>query len=524
MEESLAGNQRSKEILSQEAVDQLYQVTGIGTWDWNLLTGQLQWSAPMEALYGFTPGTFDQSLSMFIDCLHPDDQFGISQALETAISTRVVYEVKFRIVVRNQPIRWILSKGQVFYNMDDQPSRIIGIDFDITEYKQTEIALSEAQRANQVKDEFLAILSHELRSPLNPILGWTKMLQSGKLDTARVTEALAVIERNAKWQSQLIDDLLDMARILRGKLSLNLTPVNLRSVMESAIEAVTTAATAKSLSLQCALMDVGQISGDIVRLHQIVWNLLSNAVKFTPDGGCIEIQLEHIGNTAQLTIQDTGKGIQADFLPHIFQSFFQEDVSIARNYGGLGLGLAIVYQLVEAHGGRITAESLGKDQGATFTVLFPLLNQQIEETQLKPFQKRELDLSEVRVLVIDDEPDCREVLSFIITQSGGTVMQVATAAEFLAALGSFQPHVIVSDIGMPEVDGFMLLRQVRSRPLDHGGQVPAIALTAYAGELNQVEALAAGFQRHLSKPIDPDFLIAAIVALLKTDQGSIEPI
>ncbi|MBD1855315.1 MULTISPECIES: PAS domain-containing sensor histidine kinase [Leptolyngbya] len=364
----------------------------IGAWNWNILTGQTHWSASMEALYGFSPGTFDGSFATFIDCLHPDDREIVNQALYTAFTTQMQYEVEFRIVLSNYDIRWVLSKGQVFYNTDAQPIRMVGIDLDITDRKQAELerdrclkttqaALLEAQSAHRIKDEFLAILSHELRSPLNPILGWTKILQSGTLDSARISQALATIERNAKCQVQLIDDLLDMARILRGKLSLNLAPVDLRDVIASAIDSIGASATEKSILLRCTLGRVGLVSGDVVRLHQIIWNLLSNAVKFTPKGGRITIQLKKVGHQAQLTVKDTGCGIDADFLPHIFQFFRQEDASITRNYGGLELGLAIVYQFVEAHRGSITARSPGKDQGATFTVVLPLLPDEIESTQ-----------------------------------------------------------------------------------------------------------------------------------------------
>ncbi len=375
-------------------------------------------------------------------------------------------------------------------------------------------ALAESERVNRIKDEFLAVLSHELRSPLTPILGWAKLLQTGKLDRTKTVAALATIERNALAQNQLIGDLLDMAGVLRGKLSLNVTPVNLLSTIECAIDTVQTAATAKSILIYPVLSNIGEVSGDAVRLQQIVWNLLSNAVKFTPKGGRVEIRLESADNQAQIVVTDTGKGINRDFLPHVFESFRQEDASVTRKHGGLGLGLAIVYQLVEAHGGTISADSLGEGKGATFTVSLPLLNLKKEENPDKLLEA-EQDLTGIRVLTIDDDADSREVIGVLLFLAGAQVMTVASAAEFLVALESFVPDVLVSDIGMPEMDGYSLIGYVRALSPERGGLIPAIAVTAYAGEINHQQALAAGFQRHVSKPVEPKQLIGAIADLLK---------
>jgi PAS domain S-box-containing protein len=383
--------------------------------------------------------------------------------------------------------------------------------------QREQAARESAERANRLKDEFLAVLSHELRSPLNPILGWSRLLQDRKLDEVRTTHALETIERNAKLQVQLIDDLLDVSRILQGKLSLNVAPVNLATAITAALETVRLAAAAKTIQIQTILEpEVGQVLGDSGRLQQVIWNLLSNAVKFTPPGGRVEIRLEPVETQAQITVSDTGKGIPPNFLPHVFEYFRQADSATTRQFGGLGLGLAIVRQIVELHGGTVRADSSGEEQGATFTVKFPLMPQQSVIPQTVGESKPLSGLQGIKVLVVDDTTDMREYIAFVLEQEGAEVVAVTSAAEALTALTQFQPAVLVSDIGMPEMDGYMLLRQVRRLPSEQGGQIPAIALSAYVGELNQQQAIAAGFQRHLSKPIESATLIEAIVDLIES--------
>jgi signal transduction histidine kinase/ActR/RegA family two-component response regulator len=419
-------------------------------------------------------------------------------------------------------------RKQVFFDRSGdlpKPTHAILIALDITDRKfadvererllaQEQAARAEAERANRIKDDFLAVLSHELRSPLNPILGWTKLLQTRKFDAARTAEALATIERNAKLQTQLIDDLLDLAKILRGKLSMETSPVDLVIVIESAIDTVRTAAVSKSILLHPDLPQIGPISGDAARLQQVVWNLLSNAIKFTPSNGRVDIRLERLGDQAQITVSDTGKGINADFLPHLFESFHQEDASITRNYGGLGLGLAIVRSLVEAHGGSITAESPGEGQGATFTVSLPLLNAELDPRPPDQSTVLNLDLTGLRILAVDDEPDSRDLLAVLLSQYGAEVWVVQSAAEVLNALEALQPDALVSDIGMPQVDGYTLIQQIRALPAEKGGQIPAIALTAYARGEDHQRAIASGFQQQVTKPFDPEQLVQALRAIV----------
>ncbi|MEH2458510.1 AAA family ATPase [Nostoc sp.] len=386
-------------------------------------------------------------------------------------------------------------------------------------YEAERTARSAAESANRVKDEFLAVLSHELRTPLNPILGWAKLMRSRKLDQATSDRALETIERNAKLQTQLIEDLLDVSRILQGKLNLNFDRINLVSVIEAAIETVRLSAEAKSIQIQTILQSgVGQVLGDGNRLQQVIWNILSNAIKFTPTEGQVKIKLEQVGSQVQICITDTGKGIAPEFLPFVFDYFRQADGATTRKFGGLGLGLAIVHHLVELHGGTVQAESLGEGKGATFTVRLPCL--QDESKVIKDAKDnssvvaaQSLPLSGLEILVVDDDADMREFLPFMLEQYGATVIVTASAIAALTALSQSQPNLIISDIGMPEMDGYMLMRQVRSLKPEQGGTIPAIALTAYAGEIDHQQAIAVGFQLHISKPVDPEELVKAIALL-----------
>ncbi len=375
---------------------------------------------------------------------------------------------------------------------------------------------AEAEAANRLKDEFLAVLSHELRTPLNPILGWSKLLRSRTFDQKTADRALETIERNAKLQIQLIEDLLDVSRILQGKLSLNICPVALANTIEAARETVSLVAQAKSIQIETVFDPlVGMVAGDPNRLQQVVWNLLSNAVKFTPQGGRVEVRLERIGSQAQIKVTDTGKGISRDFLPHVFDYFRQSDSSTTRVFGGLGLGLGIVRHLVELHGGTVWAESPGEGQGTTFSVRLPLLAiaPQTKEDSTQPV--RCLDFSDLKILVVDDEVDSREFVSFVLEECGAVVTAAASAPEALEALTLLKPDLLVSDIGMPEKDGYMLMRQIRAMPPEQGGEIPALALSAYASNADSEQALAAGFQKHLAKPVEPTQLIAVVATLIR---------
>ncbi|MEW6493680.1 MAG: PAS domain S-box protein, partial [Cyanobacteriota bacterium] len=350
-------------------------------------------------------------------------------------------------------------------------------------YRQAQRDRTKAEAANRIKDEFLAVLSHELRSPLNPILGWTKLLRTGRLDATKTEQALETIERNAKLQAQLIEDLLDVSRILQGKMTLNVAIVNLAATIEAARETVRLAAEAKHIQIQTIFNPIsGTVSGDTNRLQQVVWNLLSNAVKFTPTGGRIEVQLEQVGTYAQIQVKDTGRGISPDFLPSVFDYFRQEDGTTTRKFGGLGLGLAIVRHFTELHGGTVEADSLGQNLGATFTIRLPLNIVEPEPSSDHRHPESATDLAGVHVLVVDDDADMRELAAFTLMQSGAQVTTAASAAQALTLLNQSVPDLLLCDIGMPEMDGYSLIRQIRKWSPEQGGMIPAIALTAYAGE------------------------------------------
>jgi signal transduction histidine kinase/ActR/RegA family two-component response regulator len=385
---------------------------------------------------------------------------------------------------------------------------------------------AEAEAANRAKDEFLSILSHELRTPLNAILGWSAMLRQRTLSEDKVLRALETIERNAKSQAQLIEDILDISRIITGKLRLQVRRVNLVPVIESAIESVRLAAEAKSIRLQSVLdSQAGLLLGDANRLQQVVWNLLSNALKFTPKDGRVEIRLERVNSYAEITVSDTGPGISSDFLPFVFDRFRQHDSTTTRSYGGLGLGLAIVRQLVELHGGTVTVVSPGIGQGTTFTVRLPAMIIPLPPSDPEPLNsieeaKRRVEASPtlegLQILVVDDEADALELLSTILQKYGADVIAVASVKQALTIIETAtdrSPDVLVSDIGMPDEDGYSLIRKLRQLEAQRGGRLPAIALTAYARNDDRRQALLAGFQMHLTKPVDAAELVAVVASL-----------
>ena len=427
-----------------------------------------------------------------------------------------------------------------WYNsvLNDEAGKLVSVlslVLDVTARKRAEEELDRllvrerearrvAEQADRLKDEFLATLSHELRTPLTSVLGWASLIRSGDVDEANFPRAMEIIERNARSQARLIDDLLDVSRIITGNLRLELHSIDFAPVIEAANDALRPAAEAKGIQLQIEFASQAcKVRGDTNRLRQVVWNLILNAIKFTPRGGRVVVGLHCNDSFAQLTVSDTGDGIDRDFLPYVFDRFRQAEGSISRKQGGLGLGLAVVRHLVELHGGSVSAESGGPGQGATFTVELPLVDglaavdaeDQKQAATGKGLDRSSLRLDGLRVLVVEDDDDSRSLLSMVLKQYGANVTAASSAAEALKALERAPADVLISDIGMPDEDGYELMRKVRALPPQRGGLAPAIALTGYATCKDRERALLAGYQVHVAKPVEPIALVAAVANLAK---------
>jgi signal transduction histidine kinase/ActR/RegA family two-component response regulator len=390
-----------------------------------------------------------------------------------------------------------------------------------------QMARAEAETANRMKDEFLATVSHEIRTPLNAIIGWSHLLRTGRLDEATAARAVETIDRNAKSQAQLIEDILDVSRMITGKLRLNNEPVDIASVINAAIDSVQLAINSKDLKLEITLDPSARHTlGDASRLQQVVWNLLANAIKFTPSGGRIEVKVERAGRNLQIRVSDAGQGIDTDFLPFIFDRFRQADGTTTREHGGLGLGLAIVRHLVELHGGTIKADSAGKGKGATFIINLPLAPQDstrrrnvigsLEASEGSQGTVTSLpSLDDVKVLLVDDDPDTLQILSVMLAESKAGVQTAASASEALEILEWYQPDVLVSDLAMPGEDGYSLIGKIRALAGGKMTQIPAVALTSYVRVEDRARALSAGFNMFVPKPVEPEELVTAIANLVE---------
>src|SRR5687768_12193960 len=408
-----------------------------------------------------------------------------------------------------------VSREAELQNQIEERSRLLSSE---------KLARNEAERANRLKDEFLATISHELRNPLNAILGWAHMMRLGKLTPANTERAIETIYRNAQSQTQLVADLLDVSRIISGKLRLDVRTVDLIAIVTAAVDSIRPAAEAKGIRLQ-AMLDpaAGPISGDADRLQQIVWNLLTNAVKFTPRGGRIQIRIQRIESHVEIVVSDSGVGISKEFLPYVFDRFRQADASTTRIHAGLGLGLSIVHQLVDLHGGSVSVQSEGEGKGATFTISLPFVGvigdeQEAESGQPVPVEEIiTLDglpsLEGLKVLVVDDEADTRELIREVLTGCGSEVVTSGSVEEALRALEEHKPDILISDLGMPDEDGYSLISKIRALPSERGGHIPAAALTAYARAEDRMRVLRSGFQFHLPKPVDSAELVTVVASL-----------
>ena len=394
--------------------------------------------------------------------------------------------------------------------------------------EQLEKAFLQVEEASRLKDEFLATVSHELRTPLNAVLGWTTLLRSNNLDAAGRKRAIQTIERNARSQHQLVEDLLDVSRAISGKLRLDPSPVHARTFIREAVEALRPMAEARSVRVtQTISSKLNHVYGDPARLRQIVWNLLSNAIKFSPHGGRVGLIARRVNSNLEISVKDNGQGISPEFLPFVFERFRQADMTTTRMHGGLGLGLAIVRQLVELHSGTVRVASAGLGHGSTFTVTLPLMTahkQAKSNGRVSAASKQVVDgsraLKGVRVLVVDDEVDTRDLLKTVLSKCGARVTTAPSAAAALELISKVKPDVLISDVGMPDTDGYALMRRVRALPPEQGGQVPAVALTAYAREQDRKRAIDAGYQLHLAKPIEVAQLSASVAHLIRNGKGS----
>jgi PAS domain S-box-containing protein len=472
----------------------------------------------------FTGRDASRELGMgWLDNVHPEDRDAAVAAYEQAWATRRPFEAEFRLRRADGHYRVLLVRATPRLNESGALDGYTAAATDITDQRHAiaaaEVAKEAAETASRAKDAFLATVSHELRAPLSPILTWARMLRDDHLDGTKTAKALEVIERNARLQAQLVEDLLDVARIVEGKIRLQVRPVNLSNVVESAVDTVRPAAEAKGVRLQVILDSTVTLAGDAERLQQVIWNLLSNAVKFTPRGGRVHVVLERVNSHVEVAVSDTGAGITLEQRPRLFDRFWQADSSSTRTHGGLGLGLAIVRHLTELHGGTVTAESPGEGQGSTFTVklpVAPMIRTAEEPTRRHPILHElgaamNARLNGVRVLVVDDEPDCNEAVRVLLDHCGAEVRVAGSAGHAYEILSRWKPDVVVTDIGMPGEDGYSLLARIRSRS-DDRARVAAIALTAFASSDDRARLLSAGFRLHLAKPIEPRELIAAIAA------------
>lgn len=533
------------------------QAARIGTFEWNIQTNESTWTPELEALYGLPTGSYGGNYQNWVEMLHPDDRAFAQQQMQAAATNGGELEMEFRICRADGNVRWMACRAIVFQDDRGVPMRAIGVNVDISERKQAEAeralllereqaARAQAEANNRLKDEFLTTLSHELRTPLNTILGWSQHLRKGGYQPAILSRALEAIERQAKIQTQLVEDLLDVSRIVQGKMVLKRGWFHAVKAIEGTLNAIDSAAQAKSVIVRSELdPTVSLIWGDVQKFQQIVSNLLSNAVKFTPSGGTVRLRVSAVGGNGEpdclhVQVSDTGKGIAADFLPYVFDRFRQADGSITRDQGGLGLGLAIVRHLVELHGGTVTADSPGQGQGATFNVLLPLKQpvakvemmgnstDRLRSSSCDRFSQSSDPASEsqqtllgggtlagLAVLVVDDESDNLEFLTVAVQEFGASALAAASAAEAIEILETRKPDILVSDIGMPDEDGYSLIRKIRASESDKEGRLPALALTAYAGEEYRNRAIEAGYDEHLTKPIEPAEFAAVLAKLVQ---------
>lgn len=525
--------EREIEYHRQRGEQLLYaaESAGIGLWSWDLIDNTVYSTPRCNEL--FETSAYDSLVyDSFVGVLHPEDRERVETVLQQSQGSGNEYNEQFRVVYSDGRIEWISARGKTFLDDEGTPQKMMGVVRQITEQKAAEQDLAqvydrekrardEAEEANRAKDFFLAFVSHELRSPLNAILGWSKILLTKKIDEEMQRSALETIERSARAQAQLINDLVDSARITSGKLRLEFHPVNLYDVVRTAFHALKPSTENKNIRFEfLSAAEEVPIFADAGRLQQVFNNLISNSIKFTPENGEIFINLETSGDSAKVIVRDSGQGINPESLPFIFRQFSQGDEATAPSKGGLGLGLSIVKILVEKHNGTVEAKSEGAGRGATFTVYLPLTakNRESLGDETGTARTEERPLKGISILVVEDDEDSREVLSLFLEQSGARVQSAESAAaamDILQTSPSDLPNVIISDLAMPDEDGYSLLSRIRELPRNGGGDICAIALSAFATKDNKQKAFEVGFQKYNTKPFEPDLLIQEILSLVK---------
>ncbi len=496
----------------------------MGTWEWDLATGRVEWSENLARLHGLPPGAFDGTFASYEREIHPEDRDRVLASVRRAIHEGIPHDVEYRIVAPDGSIRWVEGKGDV-ESEGDRPVRMSGVCIMATRRKEAELArLAAAEDASRTKDEFLATLSHELRTPLNAILGWVQLLQGGSLPEGRATQAIDIIGRNARLQARLIEDILDVSRIITGKLEVEALPVSLPAVFDTVLSGIAPAAHARGVSLHAHIdPQLPVLEGDPKRLQQVLGNVLSNAVKFTPAGGRVDCRCVTAGDHVTIDVQDTGAGVDPAFLPHMFQRFRQADSGVTRQHGGLGLGLAIARHLIELHGGEISAHSDGPGKGTRVRIVLPVAASSIRPAAAVPTS---VDASALlptldgaAVLVVDDERDSRDLIVAVVESAGGRPLVCDCAEAALASLAATPVDLIVADIAMPRIDGCTLMRQVRERHQ----HIPAIAVSAHARLIDRRRALSAGYDAYHTKPVDAGHLLDEAHRLLAARPGVRSP-
>ena len=506
---------------SEERLRFALEAASMGTWDWDLTTQAVRWSANVEQLHGLPPGAFDSTFASYEREIHPDDRARVLASVGRAIADGVPHDVEYRLVAPDGSIRWAEGKGRVEYE-GGRPVRMAGVCMMVTRRKEAELArLASAEEANRLKDEFLATLSHELRTPLNAILGWVQVLQTEGLSLERVRHAHDIIGRNARLQAQLIEDILDVSRIINGKLEIDRVPVFVDQLLDTATSGVVPAAESKHIQISREVAaGLPPIEGDPKRLQQVFGNVLSNAIKFTPEGGRVGVVCRPEGDGVAIEIHDSGAGIAAEFLPYVFDRFRQADCRVTRKHGGLGLGLALARHLIEQHGGEICARSEGLDRGTSVLMRLPGGSARRSHVERHgPIQQPEAlrgsaHLHGALVLVVDDERDSRDLLAALLAGYGAEVLQCDSADgawKTLAEAKGRPVQLVVADIAMPDVDGYELIARIRQA----GECIPALAVSAYARPEDRRRALAAGYDGYACKPIDTSAFLQTVADVLR---------